>query len=45
MGEFGKGCGDPQGARYVQSQFVVAALEIPHEGVSGDDDGRCWIGA
>jgi len=31
--------------RYVQSQFVVAASEVLHEGVSGDDDGRCSVGA
>lgn len=45
LGEFGERCGDPRGGRYVEPRFVVAASEVVHEGMPGDNDGRCSVGA
>ncbi len=44
MGEFGERGGDPQRGAGVDSEFVVAAAQILHEGVPGDDHLGCPIG-
>jgi hypothetical protein len=44
LGEFGERCGHPLGRWDVESEFVVAAPEVLHEGVPGDDHLRCLIG-
>jgi hypothetical protein len=45
VGEFGERGGDPQGRWCVESEFVVAASEVLHEGVSGDDHVCCLVGS
>jgi hypothetical protein len=37
LGELGERCGDPLGGWGVDGEFVVAAAQVLHEGVSGDD--------
>ena len=36
-GELGERCGDAESAWGVDAEFVVAAAQVLHEGVSGDD--------
>ena len=43
FGEFGKRSGDPRSGRGVDGEFVVAAVEVLQEGVSGDDHLRCLV--
>jgi hypothetical protein len=43
LGEFGERSGDPRGRRCVEAEFVVAAVEVLHEGVSGDDHVCCLV--
>jgi hypothetical protein len=40
LDEFGERRGDPQGGAGVDSEFVVPAAQILHEGVPGDHDLR-----
>jgi hypothetical protein len=43
-GEFAERRSDSPSGRGVDAEFVVAAPEVLHEGVPGDDDFRCPIG-
>jgi hypothetical protein len=43
LGEFGERGGDPQHGRGVDGEFVMAAVEVLHEGVSGDDYLCCLV--
>ncbi len=42
-GKLSEDCRDSGGGRGVESEFVVAAAQVLHEGVPGDDHLRCSI--
>jgi hypothetical protein len=42
--QLGERCGDPVVTRYIDGEFVVAAADVLHEGVPGDDHLRSTIG-
>jgi hypothetical protein len=44
-GQLGERGSNPRDGRCVESQFLMAASDVLHEGVSGDDDAGCSVGA